>query len=403
MTHQIRTRFGLAMLGALLAGFALAQLPGGCSLLPTQDRNHNDNHNYDHNYDHDGVHRHGEAPGREDAEHSEDTVVLTARQIEASGIRIVPVGRGGGHESRLAGWVQPVADARVVAATSVGGRIERVLVDTGARVEAGELLAVVASGEGAALRAAAEAAAAEAEAARLAFARDLALVDQGVVARQELEASKARSRSADAAARAAEAQWVAAGSPDARGHVAIHGPIAGIVGGVRVSPGAVVTAGSVVAEIVDPERTELVFSTTATLATQLAPGARLDVVGSAVSFEAVVVGVASGERGGSSIVRARAEPGILPATGSPVTAAVVTGLQADGLTVPADAVQTLAGRPVVFVATSAGFRATPVLTGRRAGDRVEILRGLSGAERVVGANAFLLKAELAKGEAGHDH
>ena len=36
-------------------------------------------------------------------------------------------------------------------------------------------------------------------------------------------------------------------------------------------------------------------------------------------------------------------------------------------------------------------------------DRIEILGGLTGNERIVGANAFLLKAELAKGEAEHGH
>ena len=44
-----------------------------------------------------------------------------------------------------------------------------------------------------------------------------------------------------------------------------------------------------------------------------------------------------------------------------------------------------------------------VLAGRRAGGRIEILNGLSGDERVAGTNAFLLKAELAKGEAEHGH
>ena len=36
-------------------------------------------------------------------------------------------------------------------------------------------------------------------------------------------------------------------------------------------------------------------------------------------------------------------------------------------------------------------------------DGTEILRGLDGDERIAAANAFLLKAELAKGEAEHGH
>jgi cobalt-zinc-cadmium efflux system membrane fusion protein len=51
----------------------------------------------------------------------------------------------------------------------------------------------------------------------------------------------------------------------------------------------------------------------------------------------------------------------------------------------------------------AGFRARPVVTGRIAGGQTEILSGLTGSERIAGAGAFLLKAELAKGEAEHGH
>lgn len=86
-----------------------------------------------------------------------------------------------------------------------------------------------------------------------------------------------------------------------------------------------------------------------------------------------------------------------------MTGVIVTDRQEDGLTVPADAVQTVDGRSVVFVATDEGFRATPVLAGRQAGGHIEILNGLDGSERIVGINAFLLKAELAKGEAEHSH
>jgi cobalt-zinc-cadmium efflux system membrane fusion protein len=118
-----------------------------------------------------------------------------------------------------------------------------------------------------------------------------------------------------------------------------------------------------------------------------------------------VIGVAADvrEQGGMAIIRARPESGPLPPAGSPVSGIVVAAANGEALTVPADAVQTVEGRPVVFVSGDDGFRATPVLAGRRAGGRIEILNGLSGDERVAGSNAFLLKAELAKGEAEHGH
>ncbi|HWW24608.1 MAG TPA: efflux RND transporter periplasmic adaptor subunit, partial [Caulobacter sp.] len=89
--------------------------------------------------------------------------------------------------------------------------------------------------------------------------------------------------------------------------------------------------------------------------------------------------------------------------GSVVSARVMTGAEADGaIIVPSEAVQTVEGRPVVFVVEPGGFRTRPVTPGRGAAGSTEILRGLTGTERVAGKGAFLLKAELGKGEAGHE-
>ena len=129
------------------------------------------------------------------------------------------------------------------------------------------------------------------------------------------------------------------------------------------------------------------------------------VQGPAGEFDAVVTGVAAGAGGGSgaTVIRARPTGSSLPPAGSAVTGSIVTGGTAGGFTVPSEAVQTVEGASVVFVRTATGFRVAPVLVGRQAGNRTEILSGLTGAERIAGANAFLLKAELAKGEAEHGH
>jgi cobalt-zinc-cadmium efflux system membrane fusion protein len=69
--------------------------------------------------------------------------------------------------------------------------------------------------------------------------------------------------------------------------------------------------------------------------------------------------------------------------------------------VPAEAVQTVEGRSVVFVRTKAGFRARPVTTGAKSGGRVEIIKGIGAGSKIAGKNAFLLKSELGRGEAEH--
>lgn len=343
----------------------------------------------------------------EAAETPEGVVELTAEQLQAAGISVVSVSRGGGGETRLSGRVEAMVDARAAVGAVVGGTVERVLVAPGQTVRAGQPLVSLISGDGAALRAEIDAASAAATAARQAHQRNRNLADQGVIARQEVEASQAQAASAEALARAARARATAAGSPNASGRMSVISPISGVVTNVQVGPGGFVAQGAVVAEVTNPARVELVFNAPPQLAAQVRLGSHVRVTGPQGEFDALVTGVAADaglQDSGATVIRARPEGGRLPPAGSPVTGAVVTEGQSGGaLTVPSEAVQTVDGATVVFVQTNEGFRAQPVLAGRQAGGATEILRGLTGSEKVASANAFLLKAELAKGEAEHGH
>lgn len=343
----------------------------------------------------------------EAAETPEGVIELTAEQLQAAGISVVSVSRGGGRETRLSGRVEAMVDARAAVGAVVGGTVERVLVAPGQTVRAGQPLVRLISGDGAALRAEIDAASAAATAARQAYQRNRNLADQGVVARQEVEASQAQAASTEAMARAARARAAAAGSPNASGRMSVVSPISGVVTNVQVGPGGFVAQGAVVAEVTNPARVELVFNAPPQLAAQVRLGSHVRVTGPQGEFDALVTGVAADaglQDSGATVIRARPEGGRLPPAGSPVTGAVVTEGQSSGaLTVPSEAVQTVDGATVVFVQTGEGFRVQPVLAGRQAGGATEILRGLTGTEKVAAANAFLLKAELAKGEAEHGH
>ncbi|PQZ83853.1 MULTISPECIES: efflux RND transporter periplasmic adaptor subunit [unclassified Brevundimonas] len=340
-----------------------------------------------------------------ETEGPEGFVALDPAQAQAVGVVVVGVGRGGGAETRLAGRVEPMIDARAAVAAAVGGRVERVLVAPGQTVRIGQPLVSLVSGDAASLRAEADAAEAAYIATEQAHGRDEELAEQGVVSQREAEVSHAQALSAQAAARAARARAVAAGSPNASGRLNVVSPIAGVVTNVQVGPGGFVAQGGVVAEVANPARVELVFNAPPTLAAHVRAGSPLRVSSPAGDFDAVVTGVAAGANlnSGATVIRARPNGAGLPPAGSAVTGAIVTGEAVGGLTVPTEAVQTVEGRAVVFVQVAGGFQAQPVLAGRQAGGRTEILRGLAGTERVAGANAFLLKAELAKGEAEHGH
>lgn len=87
-----------------------------------------------------------------------------------------------------------------------------------------------------------------------------------------------------------------------------------------------------------------------------------------------------------------------------VTARVETDRTSVERAVPIDAVQTYEGRDVVFVQGADGIEPVPVRLGRRNDVAVEILGGdLAPGTPIVVKNSFLMKAELGKSAAGHDH
>jgi cobalt-zinc-cadmium efflux system membrane fusion protein len=58
---------------------------------------------------------------------------------------------------------------------------------------------------------------------------------------------------------------------------------------------------------------------------------------------------------------------------------------------------------VVFLVEGKRYQAQPVETGRRDSERVEILSGLANEARIVTRNSFLIKADIEKSGAAHEH
>ncbi|MEC5385096.1 efflux RND transporter periplasmic adaptor subunit [Uliginosibacterium sp. H3] len=73
------------------------------------------------------------------------------------------------------------------------------------------------------------------------------------------------------------------------------------------------------------------------------------------------------------------------------------------VSIASDAIQTIGDKPTVFVRTNAGFVAQPVELGRSDGQRVEVLKGLKAGTRYAAAGSFVVKAELGKSSAAHEH
>ncbi|MEP9375958.1 divalent metal ion exporter adaptor subunit IhpB [Aquabacter sp. CN5-332] len=73
------------------------------------------------------------------------------------------------------------------------------------------------------------------------------------------------------------------------------------------------------------------------------------------------------------------------------------------LAVRANALQTVDNRTVVFVRNGDAFEPRDVELGERDGEWVEVLFGLMPGDVYAAKNSFVIKAELAKGSASHEH
>lgn len=89
--------------------------------------------------------------------------------------------------------------------------------------------------------------------------------------------------------------------------------------------------------------------------------------------------------------------------GTAVRAAVTVTERAVDRVVPISAVQRMDGEDVVFVQDGDEYEARAVTLGERDGERVEVLAGVEPGERVVVEQSFLVKADIEKAGAAHEH
>lgn len=82
---------------------------------------------------------------------------------------------------------------------------------------------------------------------------------------------------------------------------------------------------------------------------------------------------------------------------------VVTGDVKAAVTVKNAALQEFEGKAVVFVQEDDAFEGRVVKVGARDSERTEVINGIAAGEKYAAANSFVIKAELGKEAAEHDH
>ncbi|HSK39621.1 MAG TPA: efflux RND transporter periplasmic adaptor subunit [Arenibaculum sp.] len=272
----------------------------------------------------------------------------------------------------VAGTVR--AKLRAVLEARFSGRIQEMRVVPGQRVKRGELLVQIDAPE---IQARLDQALAHRDQAELDFKRFATLMEQNAVTRQEFDAVQAGQRIAEAAVTEAEAML---------GYARLSAPFDGVITRKLADVGDLAAPGKPLLELEDPAALRLEFDLPEGLIGRLKQGQQLDVRVSdlAEAVQGVVVEIAptADPASRTSVVKLDLPPAPGLRAGAFARVAVPVG-ESRVLRLPAEAVIQRGQLEYVFVAAGGRAQLRLVKTGRREGQEVQILAGITAGEPVV--------------------
>jgi len=370
---------------------------------------------------------HDEHPTDEDEhedEHDEGSVRLSKSEIEEFGIQLARAGEAVvGPTLKLAGEivVNPNRFAHVV--PRVGGVVRQVFADLGDNVKGGDVMAVIESTDLSDLKSAYLAALERKQLADASLAREERLWKQEITSEREYLSAKQAAAEARIRARSAEDKLRALGFSEAYlerlpelrrasfTEFEISAPFEGTVVSKHITLGESVEAGDDVFSVTDLRTVWAVlavyqrdlnrFRIGMDISIQDREGGAETFVGK-LTYLSPVIDEAT--RTGSARVvvqnpEGRWRPGMF------VRGLLVIERVPVAVAVPANAVQRLDGKPVVFVYDGNTFTTRVVRIGRSSDEQVEIVSGIRAGEVVAAEGAFTLSTQIEKSEfsSGHNH
>lgn len=356
----------------------------------------------------------GHAEGKEEG-HDEETpglIRMTPQQIQGASIVTAKAGAASVDTAvTLPGEVHFNEDRTAHVVPRVTGVVESVSASLGENVKKGQALAVIASPDLAEMRSTALAAEKRLGLARVTYEREKKLWEDKISAQQDYLQAEQQYREAQIETQSARSKLTALGAgsaPGALNSYVLRAPFNGVVVEKHLTQG----------EAVKEDANAFVLSDLSTVWVQIVVSPKdLETIrvgqsvtirsssgGESVTGKVSYVGNLLGEQTRTATARVVIDnPGLAWRPGLFVNVSVVRGKRDAAVTVQADAIQTIEGKPVVFVKVAEGFRAHPVVIGATNGKIVEIVQGLSAGAEYVATGSFVVKAEQGKGSAEHAH
>lgn len=342
----------------------------------------------------------------------EGRVQMTDKQLTLNSIEVLTAGPASIKSVlNLQGEIKLNADKSVHIVSRVGGIVESVTVNAGDKVKKGQVLASLSSQEIADLRSDLLAAQKRVGLAKSTYVREKQLWEEKISAQQDYLKAEHDLREAEINAQRIHQKLYALGASGSNKGLTqyqIRSPIDGVVTNKKISQGQVVGEVDSLYEISDLSTVWAEMTIYAKDIGTVKVGQKVTI--RATAFEAETTGTISyvgalvGEQSRTAMARVvinNANQTWLP--GLPVNIELVSDEVKVPLAVSVEGIQTLRDWSVVFGRYGEYFEARPLTLGRRDDKYVEVLSGIQVGDRYAAGNSFLIKADIGKAGASHDH
>ncbi|KQW97234.1 cytochrome C peroxidase [Massilia sp. Root418] len=376
---------------------------------------------------------HGGAHGKEDAhgkagqpEHADEPLQATfsAEQIKTAGITLAVAGPAPIVPAiALSGEIRYDGDRTAHVVPRLAGMVESVNAELGQQVKKGQVLAVLSSRELSELRSELLSARQRQSLAQTLLARERKLWEERISAEQDYLQAQQQANEAGIAVRNAQqkldALGAASGSAPHSGagplnRYEVRAPFDGTVLEKHIAAGEAVKEDANIFTLSDLSSVWAEFAVTAPHLDAVRVGQQASVTSVSSGASAIgtvaYVGALLGEQTRAATARIRLKnpgtawrPGLFVNVRVFPPAADAANAVTAAVAVQSSAVQTLEGKPAIFVRTPAGFAAQTVALGRGDGKLVEVLSGLKPGAQYAADGSFAIKAELGKSDNEHAH
>jgi membrane fusion protein, heavy metal efflux system len=345
-------------------------------------------------------------------EQVEARVRMTDEQLRLNSIELLTAGPASIKSIlQLQGEVKLNADKSVHVVSRVSGIVDSVSINAGDTVKKGQVLARISSQAIADMRSDLYAAQKRVALARSTYSREKQLWEEKISAQQDYLQAEYDLREAEINAQRLQQKLNAVGATsNTKGltRYELRSPINGVVTAKKISQGQVISEIDSLFEISDLSTVWVEINIYAKDINIVKVGQTVTI--NATGFDAVTtgtiayVGALVGEESRTALARVVIEnkqrtwlPGL------PVNIELVSDEVKVPLAVSIEGLQTLRDWNVVFGRYGEYFEARPLNLGRRDSKYVEVLEGIEAGTRYAAGNSFLIKADIGKAGASHDH